>query len=162
MPVPSLTSSLLCGPQSLPGSPQRGFDELLRRSLPNYGKEDIQIFRMGEASELTIPRNLGVKTLCPQWAPGEELLSGLGWPLMKAREAQRGEGEERSLAVLGLQRGSFRVLLPFFSKYPSWKLVLINNELDYVRIKLHRNSNLLGLFLAMSLDNLQLKKGCLG
>lgn len=73
-----------------------------------------------------------------------------------------GKGEERSLAVLGLQGGSFRALLPFFSQYPSWKLVLINNELDYVRMKLHKNSNLLRLFLPMSLDNLQLKKGCSG
>lgn len=62
--------------------------------------EDIQIFRLGEASELTTPKNLRVKTLCPQWAPGEELLSGLGWPLVKAREAQRGEGEESGCAGL--------------------------------------------------------------
>lgn len=72
------------------------------------------------------------------------------------------KGEEGSLAVLGLQGGSFRVLLPFSSQYLSWKLVLINNELDYVRIKLRKNSNLLGPVLPLSLDDLQLKKGCWG
>lgn len=42
MPVFSLTSPLLCGPQSPTKSLQMGFDNLLRNSLPSYGKEDIQ------------------------------------------------------------------------------------------------------------------------
>lgn len=178
MPGPSLTSPLLCGPQSPTGSPQKGFDELLSRSLPSYRKKDIQdggiqgeicarvwilhstpggTFSPG-GSRADNPKNLRVKTLRPQWAPGEEIFSGLGWP----GKLSVGQGEERSFSVLGLQGDTFGVSLPFFSQHLSWKLVLINNKLDYVRIQLHKNSNLLGLFLPMSLDDIQLKKGCLG
>lgn len=39
------------------------------------------------------PKNLGLKTLCLQWTPGEDLFSGLGWPVVKTQDGEGG-GEE--------------------------------------------------------------------
>lgn len=109
VPVSPLASPLPCGPQSPTFYPQRGFDQLLKKSLPGCGREDNSgwgnrggglclVWILGDTfspggSRADSPKTLGVKGLCPQWDPGEELCSGLGWPVMKTQLGE-GAGEE--------------------------------------------------------------------